>query len=340
MIIPAFKSHYSLNKSILTLDESHAETGPRSIVKLVKDSKIENAFLIDDNMSGFLEAYYHSKNANIKLNFGLRLTFCADINDKSEASIKTESKYIVFLKKSSGYEALSKIFSTAASKGFYYIPRLDFKTLKELWTDALDIGIPFYDSFLFNNHMKMYNCFPPDFWSCPVFFWEENSMPFDSIYKRALTSHLSEAMAYSYSKSRMENEGLKPIDALKILSENLNNCDGIVGHNILGFDIYLIKCMYNKLGRPYPDILSKKMIFDTFAIAKGFFNNIPYQKDDNFMFYQYKVLNQIIKGSKNSLSKVASNFNIEYDESKLHDGLYDLELNVQIWNKLKYQVDI
>jgi len=191
MIIPAFKSHYSLNKSILTLDESHAETGPRSIIKLVKDSKIENAFLIDDNMSGFLEAYYHSKNAGIKLNFGLRLTFCADINDKSEASIKTESKYIVFLKKSSGYEALSKIFSTAASKGFYYVPRLDFKTLKELWTDALDIGIPFYDSFLFNNHMKMYNCFPPDFWSCPVFFWEENSMPFDSIYKKALTSHLS-----------------------------------------------------------------------------------------------------------------------------------------------------
>jgi DNA polymerase III epsilon subunit-like protein len=150
----------------------------------------------------------------------------------------------------------------------------------------------------------------------------------------------AEVMAYSYSKSKMEKEGLKPIDALKILSENLNNCDGIVGHNILGFDIYLIKCMYNKLGRPYPDILSKKMIFDTFAIAKGFFNNIPYQKDNNFMFYQYKVLNQIIKGSRNSLSKVASNFNIEYDESKLHDGLYDLELNLQIWNKLKYQVDI
>ena len=149
----------------------------------------------------------------------------------------------------------------------------------------------------------------------------------------------AEAMAHSYSKERMEREGIKPIEALKILSENLNNCDGIVGHNILGFDIYLIKCIYNKLGRPYPDILSKKPVFDTFAIAKGYFNNIPYQKGDDFIFYQYKVLNKIIKGSKNSLSKVASNFNIQYDESKLHDGLYDLELNVQIWNKLKYQID-
>jgi DNA polymerase III epsilon subunit-like protein len=150
----------------------------------------------------------------------------------------------------------------------------------------------------------------------------------------------AEAMAYSYSQERMDKDGLKPIDALKILSENLNSCDGIVGHNILGFDIYLIKCMYNKLGRPYPDILSKKPIFDTFAMAKGYFNNIPYQKGNDFAFYQYKVLNQIIKGSKNSLSKVASNFNIAYDESKLHDALYDLGLNVQVWNKLKFQVDI
>lgn len=150
----------------------------------------------------------------------------------------------------------------------------------------------------------------------------------------------AEAMAHSYSKERMEKEGVKPIDALKVLSEHLNWCDGIIGHNILGFDIYLIKCIYNKLGRDYPDILAKKKVFDTFALAKGYFNNIPYQKGNDLYFYQYKVLNQIIKGSKNSLSKVASNFNISYDETKLHDGLYDLGLNVQVWNKLKYQIEI
>ena len=190
MIIPVFKSHYSLNKSILTLDQDHNGSGPRSIIKLIKDHELDNSFLIDDNMSGFLEAYYNSKEAEVKLNFGLRLTFCADIDDKSDASIKTESKYIIFLNKSSGYEALSRIFSTAASRGFYYIPRLDFKVLKELWSDSLDIGVPFYDSFLFNNHMKMYNCLPPGFWSCPTFFWEDNSTPFDRVYKKALFEHL------------------------------------------------------------------------------------------------------------------------------------------------------
>jgi DNA polymerase III alpha subunit len=190
MIIPAFKSHYSLNKSILTLEKDHASSGPRSILKLIKDHNLENSFLIEDNMSSFLEAYYNSKECGVKLNFGLRLTFCADIDDKSESSIKTESKYIIFLTESGGYEALSKIFSTAASRGFYYLPRMDFKTLKQEWNDQLDIGVPFYDSFLFNNHMKMYNCLPPDFWSCPTFFWEDNSTPFDKIYKSALSKHM------------------------------------------------------------------------------------------------------------------------------------------------------
>lgn len=188
MIIPAFKSHYSLNKSVLTLEADPGDQ--RSILSIVKDNAIESPFLIEDNLSSFLELYYNSKERGIDVNFGVRITFCADISDKSESSIKTESKYIIFLKKSDGYESLSRIFSTAASKGFYYVPRMDFKTLRELWHDSLDIGVPFYDSYLFNNHLKMNNCLPPDFWSCPTFFWENNSLPFDEVYRKKLVSHV------------------------------------------------------------------------------------------------------------------------------------------------------
>lgn len=148
------------------------------------------------------------------------------------------------------------------------------------------------------------------------------------------------AMAHSYSEERMKTEGLKPEEAFEILSKELNECDGIAGHNILGFDIYLIKAFYEKLGRKFPDILSKKKIFDTLALAKGHFNNVPYQGEEDFIFYQYKLINHIIKGSKNSLSKVASAFEIDFDEKKLHDALYDLSINVQVWNKLKYQINI
>jgi DNA polymerase III epsilon subunit-like protein len=138
----------------------------------------------------------------------------------------------------------------------------------------------------------------------------------------------------------MESEGIKPIEAFKKLSEALSETDAIAGHNILGFDIYMIKGMYEKMGRKMPSILEKKRIFDTLAFSKGYFNNIPIQKNENEICYQYKMISNIIKGSKTSLSKVAENFNIEYDQGMLHDALYDLNLNLKVWNKLKYQIDI
>jgi DNA polymerase III alpha subunit len=191
MILPFFKSHYSLNKSILTLSDSHdGNEGPRSLIKLIQENSIKNAFLVDENMSGFPEMYYNSKSANIDLNFGLRLTVCQNIKEKNESSIKSESKIIVFIKNEKGYECLSSIFSTAAKDGFYYIPRIDFSSLRDLWCDDLILGVPFYDSFLFKNHFNMGSCIPDTLWTKPVFFWENNNLPFDLFYKDVLFNYV------------------------------------------------------------------------------------------------------------------------------------------------------
>jgi DNA polymerase III alpha subunit len=193
MALPFFKSHYSLNKSILTLAEDHdGEMGPKSILKLIKENNVKNSFLVDENMSGFPEMYYNSKSLDVDINFGLRLSVCQDINQKNENSIKSESKVIVFIKNANGYECLSSIFSIAAKEGFYYMPRLDFATLRENWCEDLILGIPFYDSFLFKNHFNMGACIPDAFWTPPVFFWENNNLPFDLFYKDILFKYVRE----------------------------------------------------------------------------------------------------------------------------------------------------
>ena len=89
--IPLFKSHYSLGKSILTLDkpEDSDPSGPDSIISICKENKIKNLYLVDDSMSGFLQGYLNSKDEKINFNFGLRMTFCADIEIKDEDSRKT-----------------------------------------------------------------------------------------------------------------------------------------------------------------------------------------------------------------------------------------------------------
>ena len=96
--MPLFKSHYSLGRSILTLDkvDSSIENGPDSIVDICAKNDLGRVTLLDDNMSGFLEAYLNSQEAGLQLNFGLRLRILDDCEDKSEGSLGKTCKYVIF----------------------------------------------------------------------------------------------------------------------------------------------------------------------------------------------------------------------------------------------------
>ena len=96
--MPLFKSHYSLGRSILTLDkvDSSIENGPDSIVDICAKNDLGRVTLLDDNMSGFLEAYLNSQETGLQLNFGLRLRILDDCEDKSEGSLGKTCKYVIF----------------------------------------------------------------------------------------------------------------------------------------------------------------------------------------------------------------------------------------------------
>jgi DNA polymerase-3 subunit alpha len=192
-MIPLFKSHYSLGRSILTLeDKSEADDYPDSIIQIAKENKLSEIFLVEDNMSSFLEAYTNTKNNNIKLNYGLRVSVTESINDKSDESRQKTSKIILFFKNKKGHESLTKLFSIAAKSGFYYEPRLDYETLKNNWSDNLILCIPFYDSFIFNNTLKNYICIPQFNFTKPIAFLEDNDLPFDTIIKNKLEKYIKE----------------------------------------------------------------------------------------------------------------------------------------------------
>lgn len=183
-VLPLFKSHFSIGRSILTLDKDAEEDFPDSIVDIATKTDMKKVFLVDDNMSGFLQAYTNTKEANLDLVFGIRMNVCGDMQEKDEDSLKKTCKYIIAAKNTNGYERLIKIFSIAAKEGFYYKPRIDFKTLKEMWDENdLQMMIPFYDSFIFNNIMGYANCIPDFTFTEPVFLEESNSLPFDGLIK-------------------------------------------------------------------------------------------------------------------------------------------------------------
>lgn len=191
-MIPLFKSHYSLGRSVLTLeDKSEEDDYPDSIMQIAKQNKLKEIFLVEDNMSSFLEAYTNAKNNNIKLNYGLRISITESINEKTEESRQKTSKIIIFFKNKKGYEILTKLFSIAAKTGFYYEPRLDYEILNKHYTKDLIIAIPFYDSFIFNNTLKNYICIP-QFNFKPIVFLEDNDLPFDKMINQKIQKYIQE----------------------------------------------------------------------------------------------------------------------------------------------------
>jgi DNA polymerase-3 subunit alpha len=189
-ILPIFKSHYSLGRSILTLNKpkDKCDESSDSVFEICQDAGIKDLFLVDDNMAGFLEAYTNAEELGIKLVFGLRLTFCLDVFNKSEEGRQNSYKNIIFTTNSEGYKRLIKIYTFAAQEGFYYEPRMDFNNLKQFWSDDLLLVAPFYDSFLYSNKYTDSKCVPDFSYATPTFFLEDNDTLLDKDMNKSIKS--------------------------------------------------------------------------------------------------------------------------------------------------------
>lgn len=189
-MIPIFKSHYSIGRSILTLEDKDEEDNyPDTIIQICKKNNFKELYLVEDNMSSFLEAYTNCINNNIRLNYGVRLTLTESMSDKTEDSKSKNSKIILFFKNKKGYQLLTKLFSIASKDGFYYEPRIDYLTLSRNWSEDLILVIPFYDSFIFNNTLRNAICVPQLEFTKPIMFLEQNNLPFEHIVQKKVIKY-------------------------------------------------------------------------------------------------------------------------------------------------------
>jgi DNA polymerase-3 subunit alpha len=203
-VLPLFKSHYSIGKSILTLEkpEDTLKRGPQSIVDICLKNNLDSLTLVEDSMSGFLQSYLNCKDSKLNLIYGIRLNVCVDMANKSEESFAETSKYVIFARNNDGYNKLIKIYSLAAKEGFYYKPRIDFKNLKKLWSSKdLILAVPFYDSFIHMNALTYGECVTGFDFCEPVFFLENNDLPFDKTITKRVTDFCKDKYETFKSKS-------------------------------------------------------------------------------------------------------------------------------------------
>jgi DNA polymerase III alpha subunit len=192
-IIALFHDHSSRRGILTYWKESECiEGGPQSILKLAKEANLKEVFGISNNLHTFFEAYRNLKEQNISFRFGLSLIMCKDVNDKTEDSLKTEHKIIVWAKNSQAYKDLIKIYTKchADINNKYYIQRFDFNQLNALWTNNLILSIPFFDSFIHKNLLQYGSNIIPQFPVQPIIFREQNSgLPFENLINNALDNY-------------------------------------------------------------------------------------------------------------------------------------------------------
>tara|TARA_B100000212_G_scaffold342604_1_gene331209 strand:+ start:14694 stop:15419 length:726 start_codon:yes stop_codon:yes gene_type:complete len=168
-MIPIFTTHYSIGKSILTLDEpSDSKEGSSSVFALAEKANLDQVVLVENSMTGFPEAFSTSKKLGVQLIFGLKIRVD-----------KQGHKCIVFAKNSDGCQNLNEIYSASNASA----ENITVQKLKDIWSDSLIMAIPFYDSFLYKNTMSFDTCTPNLKFFNPVFFLEQNDLPFDQLIR-------------------------------------------------------------------------------------------------------------------------------------------------------------
>tara|TARA_B100000959_G_C14970515_1_gene619487 strand:- start:1488 stop:2018 length:531 start_codon:yes stop_codon:yes gene_type:complete len=142
-----------------------------------------------------------------------------------------------------------------------------------------------------------------------------------------------------YSQKKMDDRGIPPEEAFPTIKDWLDNADWIIAHNMLGFDLYLIRDFYKINNLDYRHLMPK--ILDTNALAKGIKLGIPYREgEDSLIEYQYRMMNTRKKGVRTNLTALGRGYDIDHDYGKLHDAIVDLELNLKVWDKIKWQIEI
>ena len=143
-----------------------------------------------------------------------------------------------------------------------------------------------------------------------------------------------------FSKSKYDKLKVCPKTVLNEFDELLHDEEIIpLGHNVLGFDVYIYNIHRRLCGLPTKYNFCNR-ILDTVCLARAIKKNIKKNKSEELLAWQYRLLNFREKGLKVSLQQCCKDYNIQFDPTMLHDALYDIKKNMEIFNKIIWQTEV
>ena len=79
---------------------------------------------------------------------------------------------------------------------------------------------------------------------------------------------------------------------------------------------------------------------DTNCLAKAAKEQISKHPKEKLINWQYKLNEYKKRGLKTNQKQLLKDYNIRFDEDKLHDARYDIAMTFKIFNKLIWEVEI
>ena len=123
-----------------------------------------------------------------------------------------------------------------------------------------------------------------------------------------------------YSDTKFKSRCIPEEEGFNIIYDLVEKSDYLVGHNFLGFDIYLLRNWYRKYGKNYDSLPHKTL--DTFAIAKSVALAHRYKNNEcSLLDFQIKMIGIRKRGLKTSLGALGKSNNIEHNYASLHDAI-------------------
>lgn len=144
-----------------------------------------------------------------------------------------------------------------------------------------------------------------------------------------------------FNSENIKKYGQNPKEIIDKFDSYLYNPEyKIIGANLLGFDVYIHNVARRELGYK-TDYSYVNRIYDTIALSKCFNLGLKIpEKKEEFLEFQYRMINWIQKGLKSSNSHMAKSFGFEVDESRKHQASYDIDMCFYVFSQLIYKLDI
>ena len=147
------------------------------------------------------------------------------------------------------------------------------------------------------------------------------------------------ARVTGFSYNDYAKKSMPPNVVWEKFAHDLYNEDNlVVGQNLLGFDVYMVNAWRKLMGMD-SDYSYVRRIIDTKSLATAIAKEIPVEKE-NFINWQYRLLNHKERGLRTSQATLLKKYNIDHDPKRLHDALYDIEMNFKIFKKQLFDLEI